>query len=170
MKFSLRKPTSYEDHEWLVELHNDPLVLMNVTNPSPITLESHLLWWSSIKNSSSEVRLLFEVDGTRAGFTKFYSIDRSNKSCVLGADLHSSFRGRRLAEPMWKLMLDKCFNEFLLHRVSLTTAEYNEIGRHLYQKLGFKEEGRLVQSLYRNGKYYDQVCMRLLTAEFKSNT
>jgi RimJ/RimL family protein N-acetyltransferase len=152
-----------DDHTWLVELHNDPEVLYNLTDPRPITLESHLAWWKSL-NQSSQIRKIFCADGKRAGFTKFYNIDRTNRNCVLGADLHREFRGQGLARHMWTLMLRFCFEDLNLHRVSLTTAEYNARARHVYSTLGFLEEGRMIASLYRDGKYYDQISMYLLRA------
>lgn len=147
------------DHEWLVSLHNDPLVLRNLTDPTPITFESHMKWWDSIKDNAKELRLIFTVNNERVGFTKFYEINFANRNCDLGAELHKDWRGKGLAKPMWKVMLEYCFNVLHLHRVGLTTAEYNDIARKVYANLGFIEEGRFVQSLYRDGKYYDQILM-----------
>jgi|SRR5581483_397299 len=158
--YSLRNVLD-NDHEWLVGLHNDEEVLHNLTDPRPITLESHLQWWRSL-DSNKQIRKVFCFDGTRAGFTKFYAIDQPNKNCVLGADLHRDFRGKGLAKHMWTLMCRFCFEDLGLHRVSLTTASYNQRAQHVYRALGFSEEGRLIESLYRNGEYHDQICMYLL--------
>lgn len=152
-------------HLWLVELHNDPLVLRNLTNPSPITLADHVRWWRSL-DRTKEIRKIFVVNGHPAGFCKFYAIDRQNASCVLGADLHPDFRGKGLSYMMWELMLDVCFNQYSMNRVALTTAEYNTIAQRVYSKLGFLEEGRLVQSLFRDGKFYDQVAMYMLRDQY----
>jgi RimJ/RimL family protein N-acetyltransferase len=151
-----------DDHEFLVELHNDPQVLKNLTHPEPITMDQHLAWWSKIRDNPNQLRLIFEVAGERCGFTKFYDIDTSNRNCTLGGDIHKDFRGRGYAKYMWTLMLHKCFDDLNLYRVGLTTAEYNEVGQRVYRKLGFKEEGRLVKSLWRNGQYYDQLLMYML--------
>lgn len=146
------------DHEWLVELHNDPVVLNNITNPNPITLEEHLAWWKSL-NPNREKRLIFTVDYERAGFAKFYQIDHTNHNCLLGGDIHKESRGHGFARHMWTLMLQFCFDELKLWRVALTTAEYNNIGQKVYRRLGFIDEGRHVQSLYRDGKYHDELLM-----------
>lgn len=158
------------DHEWLVDLHNDPVVLHNMTHSQPITMAHHLAWWKKISHDHRQIRLIFEVNGVRAGLTKFYDIDRANQNCVLGADLHREFRGMGFAHHMWELMLDRCFNNIALHRVSLTTAEYNLAALHVYKKLGFKGEGRLVESLFRNGKFYDQIMMHMLRSDWTSRT
>lgn len=158
-----------DDHPWLVELHNDDEVLFNVTDPTPITLEQHLAWWARVSQDSRQLRQVFEYGGERVGFAKFYAIDRENRCCVLGADIHRDQRGRGYAAQMWSLMLDKCFRDWRLHRVSLTTAWFNEKARHIYKKLGFREEGRLVQSLLRDGMYHDQVCMFMLREDWASS-
>lgn len=150
------------DHPWLVELHNDPEVLRNLTNPEPITPDQHRAWWDRTRVDPGQLRLIFTVDGQRVGFTKFYGIDRANHCCVLGADIHRDHRGKGYAKNMWAMMLNVSFIALQLQRVGLTTAEFNEIGQRVYRGLGFKEEGRLVKSLYRDGTYHDQICMYML--------
>jgi len=166
-RFRLREVTA-DDHAWLVELHNDPAVLRNITDPKPITLEQHLAWWRSLQGDARQVRLIFTVDAERAGFAKFYNIDRVNSNCVLGADIHRAHRGRGYANAMWTLMLDRVFLDLGLHRASLTTAAYNEIGLRVYRRLGFLEEGHLVESLFRDDKFHDQVCMYILCSDWRT--
>lgn len=168
MKFCLRNVTS-EDHQWLVELHNDPQVLVNLTHSHEISLETHMKWWASISQNDKEERLIFCVDDIRAGFVKFYNIDAHNRNCVLGADLHKDFRGKGLAKPMWSLMLSRCFEHYHLHRVSLTTAAYNHIAHKVYTSLGFQIEGQLKESLFRDNKYHDQICMYMLRENWVTN-
>jgi len=166
-RFHLREITN-NDHEWLVELHNDPLVLKNLTNPTPVSMQDHMNWWKTI-DGKRQIRLIFCVDKKRVGICKFYSIDRSNSNCVLGADIHKEHRGKGLAKPMWRLMMDYCYEELELSRISLTTAEYNMIARKVYLGLGFKEEGRMISSLFRDEKWYDQICMYHLKEWCKKN-
>ena len=151
-----------DDHKWLVELHNDPEVLHNLTHPEPITMAQHMMWWESTKIKQDQLRLIFTVDGERVGFTKFYDIDRTNRTCVLGADIHRDHRGKGYAKDMWAMMLNVSFFSLSMHRVSLTTAEFNAIGQRVYRGIGFKEEGRQVKSLYRDGTFHDQICMYML--------
>jgi len=158
----LLRPVDEDDHAWLVELHNDPEVLHNLTHPQPITMAQHLAWWTKISHDQRQLRLVFVVDNFRVGFTKFYDIDLSNNNCVLGADIHKDHRGQGLAKYMWSLMLERCFKGMQLNRVSLTTASYNDVGQRVYRKLGFITEGRLTQSLYRDNQYWDQICMYML--------
>lgn len=176
--FWLDNPSTHQDHQFLVELHNDPDVLKNITNPSPITFEEHMNWWMKIKDNPNEKRFIYrygvltgEAKGFSIpiGFTKFYSIDRNNHSCILGADLAKSHRGKGYAKTMWIEMLKYAFDTLNMHRVSLTTAEYNHIAQKVYQKLGFKIEGTFRESLYRDGKYHDQICMYMTNEMWLKN-
>lgn len=162
------RSVSDDDHEWLVELHNDPLVLHNTRDPRPITLAQHMAWWERTRYSSTEQRLVFTVDDQRVGFTKLYVIDRYNGHCVLGADLHPTYRGRGLAKYMWTLVLDRCFGELGLHRVGLSTMEYNAPARRVYEGLGFLVEGSIRHCHFRDGEYHDAVCMYMLRDQWWS--
>lgn len=156
-----------DDHEFLVNLHNDPVVLRNLTHPQPVTMEQHLHWWEKTQHDKRQVRRVFMANDSRVGFAKFYDIDHENSNCVLGADIHETFRGRGFAKPMWSMMLDLCFDVWKLHRVSLTTAEYNDVAIHVYESMGFAYEGRLTQSLKRDDKFYDQHVMFMLREDWR---
>jgi UDP-4-amino-4,6-dideoxy-N-acetyl-beta-L-altrosamine N-acetyltransferase len=155
-----------DDHAWLISLHNDPDVLRNLTHPNPITFDQHIAWWKSIKCNKSQCRFIFTVNDVNVGFVKIYDIDLHNQSCILGADIAKEHRGKGYAKRMWTLMLQYCFDILRLHRVSLTTAEYNLIAQGVYVGLGFREEGRLTRSLLRDGKFYDQILMYMLEEHF----
>jgi len=155
------RPVENDDHPFLVDLHNDELVLRNLTHPEAITMEQHMKWWEKTKADRKQLRLIFVTDGHRTGVAKFYDYDAINRTIVLGGDIHKAHRGHGLAKYMWTLMLERCFESFHVHRVGLTTAEYNVIGQSVYKNLGFMEEGRIKESLYRDGKFYDQICMYL---------
>lgn len=171
-QFELKFIETDSDIDFLLEVHNDPVVLHNITNPTPTERSHHLKWICDIlqkQEQTKEMRLIFCVDGKNAGVAKIYSIDKINGNCVLGADLHKDFRGQGLAVEMWKLMLQVCFGDYglCLNRVSLTTAEYNKPAIATYKKLNFKEEGRFIKSLFRDGKYYDQILFYMLKSDWE---
>lgn len=162
------RPLKPSDNKWLVALRNDPEVRRNLTHPQKITMRQHLDWLKAVEEDPRQERFVFTVDEKRVGVTKFYCIDHINGSCVLGADIHKEHRGKGYAKHMWTLMLNFCFKELKLHRVSLTTAEYNVIGQRVYRGLGFIDEGKMVQSLKRKGVFYDQLCMYMLRSDWEA--
>ncbi|PAV29712.1 hypothetical protein CIL05_10090 [Virgibacillus profundi] len=67
---------------------------------------------------------------------------------------------------MEMMLLDYVFLELNLHRVSLRVFSLNEKAIHLNSKLGFKQEGAIRQSLYRNGEWHDIIHMGILKEEY----
>lgn len=60
------------------------------------------------------------------------------------------------------------FDEMNLHRVWLTTMEYNDRAVACYEKCGFTEEGRLREETFKAGKYWDFRIMGVLREEFEA--
>jgi RimJ/RimL family protein N-acetyltransferase len=57
------------------------------------------------------------------------------------------------------------FDEMRLHGISLWVVADNAAARHVYQKVGFVEEGRQRESFRRAGKWHDVILMSLLEGE-----
>ena len=52
------------------------------------------------------------------------------------------------------------------HRIEAEVVEYNLAGKHLFEKLGFKQEGVLREAKYFEGKYYNIFSYGLLAKEW----
>lgn len=63
--------------------------------------------------------------------------------------------------------MDWAFKFANVHRVEIVTASYNARAVHLYQKLGFKLEGRKREVVYMNRKYYDSIEFGILENDWK---
>lgn len=65
-----------------------------------------------------------------------------------------------------RLTLRYAFEELNLHRVSLTVWAVNERAIRSYKKAGFKLEGRVRDSMQRDGRRLDMLVMGILRSEF----
>ena len=65
-----------------------------------------------------------------------------------------------------RTILRFAFREMNLHRVALGVLEYNARARRVYEKCGFREEGRLRAARYRDGRWCDEILMGILEDEF----
>lgn len=68
---------------------------------------------------------------------------------------------------MFDYMLSYLFDDCGLHRVGLVTLESNARALALYRKIGFIEEGRERQAIFRGGQYHDLIAMGLLAPEWR---
>jgi RimJ/RimL family protein N-acetyltransferase len=69
-------------------------------------------------------------------------------------------------EATW-LMLDHAFGVLGLHRVALFVFEFNERAIRTYQRVGFVIEGRSRESIFRDGRWWDELAMSVLESDWK---
>ena len=163
------KPLSFEYLEWARQLHNDPDVICMLTDPHIVLEEEQVVWFNKLlKSNSSERILVFNSSLTPIGIVRIDSIDNHNKSVCVGLDIHRDFRGKGLAKQVYHYMFKHWFIEKDFNRVWLLVAEYNLIGRHIYEKLGFLYEGTQRKALYKDGLFFDYLMMGFLKDEYLS--
>jgi len=75
--------------------------------------------------------------------------------------------GRGYGKESLRLLLDYCFRDLDLHRVSAESFEYNTAWRDLLKAVGFVKEGTAREYLYRDEKYWDKERYALLVDEYR---
>jgi RimJ/RimL family protein N-acetyltransferase len=76
--------------------------------------------------------------------------------------------GKGYGNEATRLALGFAFNELNLHRVQLTVFDYNSRAIHLYEKLGFQQEGIYREFLQRDGRRFDMYLYGLLRHEWEA--
>ncbi|MDO4721499.1 MAG: GNAT family N-acetyltransferase [Peptostreptococcaceae bacterium] len=76
--------------------------------------------------------------------------------------------GKGYGSDALSLLLDFGFHILNLHNIYLQVYEYNRIAKRCYEKVGFREAGRLRESKRIGGKVYDTIYMDILAGEFIS--
>ena len=105
-------------------------------------------------------------EGDFLGIIRMDSIDSNNRSVRVGLDIDPNQRGQGFGSLAFKALLSFCFDHWNQHRVWLCVLEDNKIAKKMYDNLGFKEEGRYRESIFRNGKYVDYIVMSILESEY----
>ena len=65
-----------------------------------------------------------------------------------------------------RTILRFAFGEMNLHRVWLGVSDYNPRAQHVYEKCGFKVEGRQREARFHNGQWSDKIVMGILDYEY----
>jgi RimJ/RimL family protein N-acetyltransferase len=157
-----------KDIEWARNLHNDPEVLYMLTDTSFISEKRQKDWFEKISLSNSSKRYVIEFQDKAIGLARLDDIDMSNQSICIGLDIDKNYRGKGHGFKSFQLLLKYCFNELNMNRVWLFVASFNLKAYQLYQKLGFKDEGRQRERLFRNGGYHDYIMMSIIRSEYKN--
>lgn len=156
-----------KDIEWARKLHNEPEVLYMLTDTSFISEKQQKIWFEKISKGSSYKRYVIEFKNKKIGLVRLDDIDLINNSICIGLDIDKDFRRKGHGLQSFQLLLKYCFDELNMNRVWLLVASFNLIAYNLYKKIGFKEEGRQKERLFRDGLYHDYIMMSIIRSEYK---
>lgn len=89
-----------------------------------------------------------------------------DRCATLGIALGRDYIGRGYGTDAVRVIVGYGFREMGLHRIQLIVAPFNPAGIRAYQKAGFVEEGRHRESVWHDGRWYDEVLMSILDHEW----
>ena len=152
---------------------NDPEVkrLLNPGIPSPLTLSDEEKWVAEQSASSQTYSFAIETlaDGKYIGGCGVNSIDWKNSAVEVGIFIgDKSFWNQGYGTDAMRVLLRFIFEQMNINKVKLNVFSFNQRALRMYQKCGFKEEGRLRQELFRDGEYHDIILMGLLREEYQN--
>ena len=156
------------DLEILRNLHNDPSTWMNLYNIDFIDENNQLEWWQNLykkKNDKRFVICMADKPGTVIGRLRIQNINWQHHNCEVGLDILPKYRGKGYGKTSYEMVLEFLFQHYNMHMVYVKVADFNPNAKKLYEKVGFNETGRLPQSYFRNGKYWDYIIMSIIRDE-----
>lgn len=150
-------------------LHNDDATLKQLTDVSHVSEAEQEAWYLSLSSSRQSRRYVARrrEDGAFVGVFRVDRIDLANRNALVGADIAPAMRRQGFATEMFGYVLDHLFGQLGLHRVGLVTRAGNANALRLYHKLGFVEEGRERDAIFRDGAFTDLIAMGLLADEWR---
>jgi RimJ/RimL family protein N-acetyltransferase len=92
--------------------------------------------------------------------------DPGNESCNFRIFLGPRGRNRGFGTEATRLIVGYGFERLGLHRISLEVYAFNPRARRVYEKIGFRAEGVLRESLRYNGEWIDATVMSVLACEW----
>lgn len=156
-------------HRWF----NDPEVtrfLDNVVPALSLAQERALVQRLQEQKDSRNYTITLK-DGTPIGSCALRNFDWITRSCEAGITIgEKDYWGKGYGGEALEVLQRIAFESLNLHKVWLTCAEYNERGLRAYQRIGFREEGRLRDARFIDGRYYDTVIMGVLENEWRAKT
>ncbi|MCP8615287.1 GNAT family N-acetyltransferase [Salirhabdus salicampi] len=150
-------------HRW----QNDPEVYVNMSDSFDLySLEDIETFYEKIKDGKNyiivEKKTNKEIGRVALPFLNF---EQQNTEILIMIG-EKDYWGKGYGKEAFQLLLKYIFNELNLHRATLKVFSFNNKAVEMYEKFGFKIEGKLRESLYRNGKWHDIYVMGLLKKEY----
>ena len=127
-------------------------------------------WVEDTIFNSRDIKLAVCEVGSNKYIGNVYATDinQTNRSCTSGVLIgNHDYWGQGYAFEAYRLLLEYLFNERNINRVQAFVLESNVASMKMHQKVGYKKEGTLRQSVYKNGKYQDQVLLSILKEDFR---
>jgi RimJ/RimL family protein N-acetyltransferase len=164
---SLRVPT-VKDIDRIQELRNDQGTWIHLTDPRPLGPGDQKKWVDSLSMRSGRFYFVASTPEHQfLGIVRMDEFDTLNRSIRVGADIAPELRGKGFGIRLYGTIKRYCFDFMNVHRVWLAVLETNGHAMRLYEKQGFKTEGRYRSAVYRDGKYVDYVLMSILEHEYR---
>lgn len=129
-------------------------------------------WVNDVIHNNKDVRLAVCDKETDKYIGNVYltDIDYVNRTAVSHVLIGDhDYWGRGMATDAYVLLLDYAFNELNLNRIEALVLETNIGSLKLHKKCGYTEEGIKRSSVFKNGKYQNQIIMALLKDEYMRN-
>jgi len=103
------------------------------------------------------------------GTCAFSQLDGDNGSALYHITIgEKDAWGRGYGTEATRLMLDHAFGALGLHRIALFVFEFNERAIRTYQRCGFVIEGRARESIFRDGRWWDELAMSVLESDWRT--
>lgn len=155
--------------QWL----NDPEVIAGLLIYLPMASWDETRWFENLAQRPTEERpLALDAslpDGSwkHIGNVGLHQIEWTNRAAEFGIFIgDKSFWNGGYGTEATRLMLKHGFETLNLNRIYLYVFETNPSAIRTYEKAGFAHEGKLRQSVYRNGRYVDALLMSILRSEW----
>lgn len=161
-------PLKKKHLEFLRQLRNDPQTNIFLTNVLPINQHLQEQWFKTI--SLDKTKMYFAIENNKnqfLGVVRCDEYDKVNRSIRVGMDIIPKHRRKGLATATYQILFQYLFLNLGLNRLWLLVASFNKPAIALYKKLGFKQEGKQRQAIFRNGKFNDYLMMSLIQSEYQ---
>ena len=102
------------------------------------------------------------------GTCAFSQLDGDNGSALYHITIgESGAWGHGYGTEATRLMVDHAFGTLGLHRIALFVFEFNERAIRAYRRVGFVIEGRSRESVWRDGRWWDELAMSILESDWR---
>lgn len=159
-----------DDYKTSISWRNDPEILDMIGGPKFfVSKETERKWVESNIGSNEKIVLAICLKDSNKyiGNIIIKDIDWRNRSVSMPILIGDKEEwGKGYATEARMMLLDYVFNEMGMNRVWGLVLENNIASIRSVEKCGFHKEGIMRESVFKNGKYHNQVLLSILKEEF----
>jgi [ribosomal protein S5]-alanine N-acetyltransferase len=161
------------DGEAICRFRNDPEVRALLGGFSTSMSRQAALDWINLHRQKHDEVLWAIADKSNdacLGHVGLYRIDYRLQLAEFGICFGTKQHwGKGLGAEITRAVLRFGFDELNLEQVRLEVLETNSRAVRLYERLGFRHDGRFRRNQFRNGRFVDSLLMSLLRSEWNAS-
>jgi RimJ/RimL family protein N-acetyltransferase len=168
------RPVRRSDLPNLLRWFNDPEVTQYLGIYLPMTEMVEEKWIESIGTTRLLTDVLFiieavEESGTKPiGDTGLGNINPKDHNAGFGIAIgEKDYWSKGYGTEAARLLVNYGFEQLNLHRITSGAIAFNDRSIRMHRSLGFKEEGRQRDLIYKNGRFHDHVMFGILKDEWR---
>lgn len=178
----LLRPVRRSDIQYFLKWFNDPEVIQYLNLYLPMTEMAEEKFIEELGASRAQNTVMFVIEAIEGDSSKPFDAAQGkpigNTSLVnISARDHNATFGIAIGEKdYWskgygteaaRLIINYGFEQLNLHRINSGAFAFNERSLKMHKRVGFKEEGRQREYIFKNGKFHDHVLFGMLREEWK---
>lgn len=170
-RLKLRALTLSDIEKTLKWNNSDSISELYAGHPFPVNEEMEKKWYDKILTSNFPTTVFgIELLGNNKliGLTLLKGINlihRKAEFAIYIGDIDERGKGYSFEATMKTISFG--FEKLGLNRIDLKVLEENKPAINLYKKCGYKKEGTLRQSVFKNNKFKNEIVMSILSKDFK---
>lgn len=130
---------------------------------SLLNMENQVDWFEKVSRDRNNEMFAIHCETGFIGVCGLCNIDWVNNnaevSIYIGSKVH---RGKGLGTEVLRLLEEKAFDEFNLHKLYAEIYSNNPVSEALFKRAGYKLEGTLKDHVYKCGEYRDSLMYGLV--------
>lgn len=173
-KTVLLRPVKRSDISYFLKWFNDPEVIQYLDLYLPMTEMGEEKYIEELGTTRARIDVVFVIEVIEGGSTKaigncgLHGINSKDNNATFGVVIgEQDYWSKGYGTEAAKLVINYGFQQLNLHRIYSTAVAFNERSIKLHKKVGFREEGRLRQAMFKNGQYHDLVQFGILREEWR---
>ncbi len=173
----LLRPVRRSDLANFLKWFNDPEVIQYLSMYLPMTEMAEEKYIEDLGTTRANAVAAFVIEAIVGSETKpignvgLHNINNKDRNASFGIAIgEKEYWSKGLGTEAARLIVAYGFDQLNLHRIGSSALGFNERSIRMHLAVGFAEEGRQRDGIFKNGNYTDLVLFGLLRSEWKGAT
>ena len=162
------RPATLEDAERLRAWRNQDRIRANMYSDHVIGAEEHIAWLTRTLASETDQLMIFSVSDRPVGMTAFTAIDHHNSRCDWGFYIGEDDAPSGSGSAMGWLAMTQGFDVVGIAKVCCEVLDFNAGSLAFLDRLGFRQEGRLVRHRRKGARSHDVILKALFAEDWRA--